>query len=194
MTRRLLPLLLLPLVLTACGEQSITFEAEATSVTDFAAGLDSWVPVEVGLAAGSNTDVRAEEGVARMEVDAAAPGGRSIIAREFNLTPGVAYEVEISFTILTADVGDFPWVVSVGATEDDAPFAFLDIADTTPVVAGAPRVYATRVVFSTEAAADPADTAEVAPVRIAVGVSPTSAGVRTFDFDDISIEVFRDVG
>jgi hypothetical protein len=193
MTRRLFPLLLLPLAFGACGDQSITFEAEASSLTDFASGLEGWAAVNAGLAPGSNLDVRGESGVARMDIDAAGPGGRAIIARDFDLTPGVAYEVEISFTLVSPDVSDFPWIVSVGATEDDAPFAFLDVADTTTPAAGTPLTVSTRVAFSTDVATDPDDETEVAPVRIAVGISPTTVGVRSYDFDDVSIEVFRDV-
>ena len=114
--------------LIACAEDSTGPDGTVRFETSFESGMDGFTadgtdlddpPVEWSV---ERTDEQADDGEfsVRLDLDNLNDAGKIWIERSFALEPGVAYDVELSYTLGTSDFGDFNlWTIIAGATAVD---------------------------------------------------------------------------
>jgi hypothetical protein len=181
--------LVLLLTLSACGDDRVLLVPEAEGLTTFTNGLGPWIPLDLGLPAGSSFTVVEESGAARFEIDVPSAGGDAVLAREFVLTPGVEYVVLIQFLFETSDSPETaaPWGLVVGTSVEGGPWTFNSTLNTlaTGII---PQTVTIRGDLSTTGgpAAGPGDTSS--EIRVGIGVRPTSEGQRSYAVDEILVQ------
>jgi hypothetical protein len=185
----LLALGLLPVV-SACGTDSVPLVPEAESLTTFDNGLGPWIPLDLGLAAGSSFTVSEESGAARFEMDVAAAGGEGVLAREVVLTPGVEYVVFARFLFETSDAPGIatPWRLVVGTSVEGGPWDFNSDLDTGAGAGILPQTIRISGDLSVTAGAATGPNDSSSEVRVAIGLRPTSADQRSYAIDEILLQ------
>lgn len=185
--RILLPALCL--VLAACSSDPIVFEPEEESLSTFTTGLNGWVGEDLGLAPGSAFSVVAEAGTARLDLDAAAPGGEGVLARTFILTPEVEYVLTVEYTIENDDAEPgAPWAALAGTSVDGGPVQIGPPSPADPT-GGGPATYSAQLTVTAGPPDGPDD--NQSEVRVVVGLAPQSGESRTYRIDNLLVRFVR---
>jgi len=191
--RALAILLAAVLALFACADDPTGPEGVVRFTTSFESGLDGFAadgtdlddpPIEWSI---ERSDERADDGQwsVRLHLENLNDAGKIWIERAFELEPGRAYRVEISYAFATADFGEInTWTIIAGAsTQDPETVDDLTFQGSTAHDRGEDVGYVWL-----ERSHDLAATTDAAgELWVFLGVWGTSEFTRTYFLDDLEI-------
>ncbi|HUF90368.1 MAG TPA: hypothetical protein VMR66_10380 [Gemmatimonadota bacterium] len=181
------------LALFACADDPTGLEGTVRFTTSFESGLDGFSadgtdlddpPIEWSI---ERSDERAEDGQwsVRLHLENLNDAGKIWIERVFELEPGRAYEVEISYAFATADFGEInTWTIVAGVSaEDPETVGDLTFQGSTAHDMGMDVGF----VWLERSHALVATTSAAGELWVFLGVWGTSEFTRTYFLDDLEI-------
>jgi hypothetical protein len=193
MGRALISLAVFAAVLVACADDTTGPEDIVRFESSFEEGLDGFVadgtdlddpPIEWSI---ERTDERADDGEwsVRLELENLNDAGKIWIERPFDLEPGRAYDVAVSYAFATADFGDInSWTIVAGVTPED-PEVRDDLTFQGSTANGEDQDVG--FVWLEKSHAFTATASPSGELWLALGVWGTSEFLRTYYLDDVEV-------
>lgn len=186
--------LLCTAALSACEDEGTGPDGIVVFETSFEDGLDGFAedgtdlddpPVDWSIA---RSDEQADDGdwAVRLELDNLNDAGKIWIERAFDLDPGAAYDVEVTYAFGTSDFGDINnWTIVAGVGPQD-PESVDDL--TFQGATGTGNDEDVGLVWLEKSFALSATTNAAGELWVSIGVWGTFETLRTYYVDDLRIE------
>jgi hypothetical protein len=189
------PLALGIAALAACADDSMTGpDGRVTFETSFETGLDGFAsdgtdlddpPIEWSI---ERTQEEAAEGAwsVRLDLDNLNDAGKIWIERAFDLEPGAAYDVEVTYAFGTSDFGDINTWTIIAGVDPENPEVVGDLTFQGSTSTGGDEDVG--VVWLDKSHSFTATAGASGELWVSLGVWGTSEFPRTYYLDDIRIE------
>lgn len=189
------PLALGIAALAACADDSMTGpDGRVTFETSFETGLDGFAsdgtdlddpPIEWSI---ERTQEEADEGAwsVRLDLDNLNDAGKIWIERAFDLEPGAAYDVEVTYAFGTSDFGDINTWTIIAGVDPENPEVVGDLTFQGSTSTGGDEDVG--VVWLDKSHSFTATAGASGELWVSLGVWGTSEFPRTYYLDDIRIE------
>lgn len=189
------PLALGIAALAACADDSMTGpDGRVTFETSFEAGLDGFAsdgtdlddpPIEWSI---ERTQEEADEGAwsVRLDLDNLNDAGKIWIERAFDVEPGAAYDVDVTYAFGTSDFGDINTWTIIAGVDPENPEVVGDLTFQGSTSTGGDEDVG--VVWLDKSHSFTATAGASGELWVSLGVWGTSEFPRTYYLDDIRIE------
>lgn len=190
-----IPLALGIAALAACADDSMTGpDGRVTFETSFETGLDGFAsdgtdlddpPIEWSI---ERTQEEAAEGAwsLRLDLDNLNDAGKIWIERAFDLEPGSAYDVDVTYAFGTSDFGDINTWTIIAGVDPENPEVVGDLTFQGSTSTGGDEDVG--VVWLDKSHSFTATAGATGELWVSLGVWGTSEFPRTYYLDDIRIE------